>query len=256
MPYLNLDLDYFDHPQTLALIDLLGRGAEVLPIRLWAYCGRFYPETGRLAGHSAQEIERKLCWWGSKGKCVGGLTKADYLGKDAQGYYAKNWLKHQGHIFALKTRAKRMAEARWAGIRDAASNAVRNAASNAVRNAPSIPSLPSVTTTPPTPPRGCLSDPFHVFMDGFLRDYLKMLPGDPDPMEKEAVNAAYSRYGRAGKEILAYAHGDPQKAREGLDAIGDYFNGKHLSWKLGTIAEHFQQWIANPGEYDANKVRA
>lgn len=64
MPYLNIDLDYFDHPKTVRLIGLLGRDADVLPIRLWKYCGKFMAEDGRLIGLSVQEIEAAMGWRG------------------------------------------------------------------------------------------------------------------------------------------------------------------------------------------------
>ena len=113
MPYMNLDLDYFDHPQTIRLIGLLGRGAEVLPIRLWAYCGKFHAETGRLTGLTTREIERVIGWWGSPGKALEGLVQAEYLEKAGEEYKAAHWKRHQGHIWALKQRNKKAALSRW-----------------------------------------------------------------------------------------------------------------------------------------------
>jgi hypothetical protein len=68
MAYLNLDLDYFDHPQTVMLISLLGRGAEVLPLKLWRTCGKFYSKDGRLTGYSADAIELTVGWWGRRAR--------------------------------------------------------------------------------------------------------------------------------------------------------------------------------------------
>ena len=67
MPYLNLDLNYFDHIKTKRLVGLLGRGSEVLPIRLWCACGKHRAESGKLDGYSAQEIESLVEWWGESG---------------------------------------------------------------------------------------------------------------------------------------------------------------------------------------------
>lgn len=57
MASLNLDMDYFGHPKTKRLVGLLGRGAEVLPLRLWCHVGKYHAQDGRLAGYSPQEIE-------------------------------------------------------------------------------------------------------------------------------------------------------------------------------------------------------
>jgi hypothetical protein len=145
MPYLNLDLDFLEHPQTLMLVGILGPGAEILPIRLWAHCGKFYSETGRLKGYSAPGVEAVLKWPGEPGKALTAMMMdgVDYLGNDEHGFYAKNWIKHQGHIHALKLRGHNMAKVRWDKIKSQA-DATGNAYSNAVGNAPSI--RPSINT--------------------------------------------------------------------------------------------------------------
>jgi hypothetical protein len=152
MPYLNIDLDYFEHRKTRRLIVLLGRGAEVLPIRLWAYCGKFHSEDGKLTGYSDQEIESAAGWWGKPGEMLDGLRQAGYMTKEGKVWSMKNWLEHQGHIAAFRARGKMMAERRWfGGKRHAASNAVSITASNAVSNAPT--DQPIQPTDRPTTPR-------------------------------------------------------------------------------------------------------
>jgi hypothetical protein len=123
MPYLNLDLDFFDHPKTKRLVGLLGRGAEVLPLRLWCYCGKYHSADGRLAGYSGQEIESLVGWWGKEGQMISAMQTVRMLEKAGEeGWQVMNWEEHQGHIDALRQRGKAMAEARWAKLR--ASNAV------------------------------------------------------------------------------------------------------------------------------------
>lgn len=118
MSYLNLDLDYFDHPKTKRLIGLLGRGAEVLPIRLWIYCGKFHSEQGRLSGYSPQEIESVAGWWGKSGDLVPALIRAGFITQESDGdCQMVAWEEHQGHIAALKRKGKAMAEARWSRVR-------------------------------------------------------------------------------------------------------------------------------------------
>lgn len=126
MPYLNLDLDYFDHPKTRRLIGLLGKGSEVIPIRLWAYAGKYHAADGKLAGYSAQEIETVIGWWGEKGACINALIHVGFLRQDEH-FFIHDWLEHEGHIIAFKEKARNMARKRWA---DAASNAASNAITN------------------------------------------------------------------------------------------------------------------------------
>jgi hypothetical protein len=158
MPYLNLDLDYFDHPKTRRLIGLLGRGAAELPIRLWAYCGKYHSLSGSLAGYSAQEIESIVGWWGKPGELVEALTRVGFLVEGADGYRIHEWADHNGHIEVFKERAKGAAKQRWERYRarmDATGNATSIAqASDKQCPVPAIPALPANAkpSSPPLPP--------------------------------------------------------------------------------------------------------
>lgn len=137
MPFLNLDLDYFSHPKTVRLVGLLGRGAEVLPIRLWCYCGKYHVESGKLTGYSAQEIESAVQWWGKQGELVEALLKVEYLIKTEDGFMVHDWMEHQGHLVGFKKRAVKAAKKRWRKISNASSIATSNAKSKS-SNASSI----------------------------------------------------------------------------------------------------------------------
>src|SRR4051812_43291160 len=128
MPYLNVDLDYLEHRKTKRLIGLLGRGAEVLPIRLWSYCGKFHCENGRLTGYSEQEIESLATWWGKSGVMLPAMKTCEYMDHDEIGWFMHEWLEHQGHLVAFKVKGKAMAKTRWDKAR---AEAARLAASNA-----------------------------------------------------------------------------------------------------------------------------
>jgi len=140
VPYLNLDLEYFDHPKTRRLVGLLGRNAEVLPLRLWNYCGRFHSEDGRLTGYSAQEIESLVEWWGRPGEALSAMIKVGFIQPLSDGFIIHDWKNHQGHIKALRDRASHAAKQRWALVRSAQKPDGRehppNAASIATGNAP------------------------------------------------------------------------------------------------------------------------
>lgn len=125
MQFLNVDINYFDHPKTRRLVGLLGRGADVLPIKLWSYCGKYRPESGRLTDHSAQEIESIVGWWGNQGRLMEVLLQLGFVERDGEGFKVHDWLETQGHLAMFKERAKKGAAARWG--RDAPSNASSNA---------------------------------------------------------------------------------------------------------------------------------
>lgn len=150
MAYLNLDLDYFEHPKTRRLIGLLGKGSEVVPLRLWAYVGKYHAVDGKLAGYSAQEIESVLGWWGESGALLAAMLKVGFvhcLPDGEEGYEVHDWLEHQGHIIAFKEKARSMAQNRWEKAKtDAASNAASITRSNAASNAIALPTIPTIPT--------------------------------------------------------------------------------------------------------------
>lgn len=134
MPYINLDLDYLNHPRTMRLIGMLGRGAEILPIRLWLYCGKYLSDSGSFAGFSAQEIETIACWWGKSGEMIAALEKCvdekgvSFLTRTDNGWEIPNWLNINGHLGVFRERAKIAAKVRWDKYRvECSSNASSNA---------------------------------------------------------------------------------------------------------------------------------
>ena len=141
MPSLNLDLDYFENIKTKRLVGLLGRNAEVLPIRLWCACGKHRPETGRLDGYSAQEIESLCQWWGKSGQMIEAMVRVGFLEKD--GVSVHDWQEHAGHLAAFKKRARAGAQARWGRYGDPMLQA---SLTDATSNAPTIPTLQAKQT--------------------------------------------------------------------------------------------------------------
>jgi hypothetical protein len=139
VPYLNLDLDYFEHRKTVRLVGLLGRGAEVLPIKLWRYCGKYHAEDGKLVGYSPEEIEAQVGWWGKPGEAVAAFCdeRVQYLQEITGGFEVVGWLDHQGHLKAFKERARNAANARWG---------------NATGTAPSMPQALDKQCPVPTKP--------------------------------------------------------------------------------------------------------
>lgn len=134
---INLSVNYFDDAKTKRLVGLLGRGAEIMPIRLLCYCGKHHAENGRLTGYSVKEIEAICGWWGKDGAAVETLVGSaiEFLGLDGTTYFIRKWTEWQGHIHAIKTKAARNAEIRWGKKRkppDANSDASSTPSSNAL----------------------------------------------------------------------------------------------------------------------------
>ena len=128
MPYLNVDLAYFTHRKTIRLVGLLGRGAEVLPIKLWSHCGVHHAESGKLTSYGPEEIEAVAGWWGEKGRAVEAMLTVGFLDHDKEGnLQVHDWFDHAGHLAAFKKRARTAAKARWRLY--ATSNALSNAKS-------------------------------------------------------------------------------------------------------------------------------
>ena len=117
MAYLNLDMDYFDHPKTLQLVAILGNGADTLPLRLWAYAGKFHAKNGALGRRSVSDLEGLIRWWGEPGHAVRALQRVGFIGRGRDGFFIHDWRKHQGHIQALKERNKKAAVNRWRNLR-------------------------------------------------------------------------------------------------------------------------------------------
>ena len=124
-----------------------------MPLRLWAYCGKFHCEDGRLAGYSEQEIESIAAWWGKSGLMVPAMEKAELMAKDDSGWLMLAWNEHQGHLAAFKAKGKAMAEARW--------NAARNAASIATKPPKQCLNQPTDPTVP--------TDPIQLSKKGFQK---------------------------------------------------------------------------------------
>lgn len=140
MSALNLDLNYFDHPKTVRLVGLLGRNAEVLPIRLWCYCGKHHAESGRLTGYLPQEIEAAVQWWGKQGEMIRAMLKVGFLHEIDGGYEVHDWQEHSGHLAAFKERGRHAANERWRKYREHASSIAKGTDKQCpIRSGPTLP---------------------------------------------------------------------------------------------------------------------
>lgn len=230
MPSLNIDFGFPDHIKTRRLAGLLGGNAEAegLLVRLWCHVGGHHGETGRLPSYTPQEIEAIVRWMGEPGKFVEALCKVGYLHRDPDGFRLHDWSEHQGHIGALKARAKAAADVRWGKIRgNAPGNAPRNAPRKAklVRKQSSYPSVPSKPPIP-TEPSGTTTDsgacapatptdavsvvdvvedkskPLHVeFVDRFKTSY-EAMTGQPYKADQHHFVIAHSLISKYGYDTV------------------------------------------------------
>ena len=113
MAYLNLDPNYFDHPKTKRLIGMLGKGAEIYPLKLWCYCAKYHPDQGLLQGYLPEEIEGIVGWSGEKTILVSAMKKVGFLKKKGKSYEVNDWLDHEGHISNFSKRSKLANKIRW-----------------------------------------------------------------------------------------------------------------------------------------------
>ncbi len=174
MAYLNLDPDYFGHPKTKRIIGMLGKRAEIFPIRLWCYCAKYHAADGRLNGCSVEEIEGLADWDGEKGELVSALIKVGFLKKKGGIYAINDWLDHEGHIVKFKERSKLAAKKRWDRI-ITPSNATSNA-----KDKPKQSPLPNLTLPNPTnntTPQEIYSYYSKIIKHGAKEDAIKSIIG-------------------------------------------------------------------------------
>jgi hypothetical protein len=234
MPYLNLDFEYFSHPKTVRLVSLLGKGAEMLPIRLWIYTGKFYSESGILSDHSAGEIESLVGWWGKEGVMVAAMVKVGFLRQEGSGYHVHDFSQHQGHIQDFKERAKKGAAERWARYRAASSNAS------------------SITKQCPVPnlliPNQTIKRDFGLGMP-FEPEFLKFWDAYPRKLGQKAASDAWNALSPSPEQVIEIMGALAQHKLVWTDPQFIPAPGKWLS-------EHrWKDDLSRPGHGEAEKDR-
>lgn len=242
MAYLNLDPAYFTHRKTVRLVAKLGAGAELLPIRLWAYCAAHHPKDGALHDYSEAELEALLGWQGELGQAISALVVLGFLdaNSDLTGWVCHDWLEHQGHLAAFKDRAERAAKARWdkaRKLKKAASNA-QASPKHASSNTPSLPSVPNQPTTKTTTPElPAELAPYKAAVEDWLAykrergqtykprglkalftSMIEMGSGLPAAVKHSMTNNYAGLYAANGKPVDNKVSAQHQR---GLDAYGD-----------------------------------
>ncbi len=93
-----IDLDYFDHPKALHLIEILRKPeADVYPIRLWRWAAK-YARDGVIPADTSV-MERGVRWKGKAGVLHAALVTAGFLNKD--GLTIHDWQEYVGRAIML-----------------------------------------------------------------------------------------------------------------------------------------------------------
>lgn len=102
-----IDLDYFDHPKTLRLMEVLKRPeADVYPIRLWRWAAK-YARAGVIPT-DVSVMERGVRWKGKSGLLHAAMVEVGFIEKD--GLTIHDWNQYVGraiHIYEIKKRKQR-----------------------------------------------------------------------------------------------------------------------------------------------------
>lgn len=105
-----VDVDYFDHPKTMALIGIIGPEADIYPLRLWRWCALYAKEGVVTAGRP--QIEGACKWQGKPGALYRALMKAGFV--EADGITIHSWLDHVGRAIRLYETKKRKQREKYA----------------------------------------------------------------------------------------------------------------------------------------------
>lgn len=241
MPYLNLDMNYFDHIKTVRLVGLLGKGAAELPIRLWAYCGKHRAKDGSLAGYSAQEIETIIGWWGDTGKCIDAFIRVGFLERTTMGFQIHEWEEHEGHLVTFHERAKVAAKARWN-----ASSMLQALPDEGLSNAPTLPTKPSKPTNLTKAPEGEYRVPIpEKDPAGALVMAYKLAKGVA--YDDRTWDKKWGRWAKAAADLLAVCGNDFKLAVRCLDEKGKELEKAGCNWTLETIVTHSHDWKNKQG---------
>lgn len=253
MSSLNFDVNYFDHFKTKRLIGILGKNAELLPIKLWAYCAKIHPETGRLDGYSVREIEFLMGWDGEQGKAVTALVLVGFLkehfrspGNDACAFSINDWFEYQGHLRAFKERSRKANRKRWNSYRQEHKDSNKDSLNGnkdsllapltlltipTINNSAEAANLKSPTTT-----KNKERTPLQKVVCGW-----KIITGYESD-DRDWDKAHWARTSRSAKTILDFFRGDWKRSIDCCQAIREKMEKGRLTCTIETVIKHMADW--------------
>jgi len=125
--YAQLDSDYWDHPKTLRMIELLGPRGETIPLKMWSWAAKF-----KLSGvfNSPAQLALACRFKGDPTKVQDALKDAGFL--DPDGLTIHDWMERSGRgIAAVEVKRAKDHERYMAKLRgDSTGNPQENAANS------------------------------------------------------------------------------------------------------------------------------
>ena len=93
--YAQLDADYWDHPKTLKMIELMGQRGETIPLKMWSWAAKF-----KLTGVFDSPLQLALAcrFKGDPTKVQDALKTAGFL--DPDGLTIHDWMERTGRGLA------------------------------------------------------------------------------------------------------------------------------------------------------------
>jgi hypothetical protein len=238
MAWIKVYDELWEHHKLYKLRDITGISILELVahlVSLWHFTLRNAWRDGDLEPWGDSGIEAASRWQSTQGVFVKALRESGFL----DGFVVHDWLEIAGGLVVERLYNE---QRRKYGVSTASKRRKTPARVDKSRVEKSRVQL---TTDSAGKPRK--RDAFQIFMDRIFKDFLNI-----DPKDKSVVGAAYRRFGRAGRDIMAFAGNDPEKAYQGVDAIADYMQSKGLTWTFDTAAKWFPDWL-NGGLRDAKK---
>ena len=146
MAYINVDLDFLEHPKTKRFVAAMGEGSEIYILRLWIHTAKFYSKDGAWTGHTTKQIESILGWRGKTGQLLramagAGLIESKRGGNGTRTVLTSSWDQHQGHIAKMRERSQKAAYARWNRINAGCSSNAQAMLEASPSNALTIPTM-------------------------------------------------------------------------------------------------------------------
>lgn len=109
--YIRVKTGFYTHRKTIRLMNLIGKDAYWVPVRLWSYCAENQPD-GNLSSYTPQEMAMLIAYDKDACSMLEALKSCGFIDSDMT---IHGWFEHNGYHKKYSDRAKTAALARWSG---------------------------------------------------------------------------------------------------------------------------------------------